>query len=357
MTLLKLDVLSVRNIQSASIQPSPAINLITGANASGKSSLLEAIFILGRTRSFRTTHIKQVIEFDKPCLIVTAQNALANGSLSHIGIQIDNKQTEIHIDRETSTKADLIYALPMQLIHPKSYRLLDGGPQMRREFLDWGIFNQQRNFLPNWRRFNKALQQRNALLKSRQHKQLSAWDKELVEYGCLVHDFRLKYTQALQPVFEAMAGKFLNISDISLTFYGGWDSQQSLKQSLKMDLEKDLRYGFTHSGPHRADFLCHAQNRLAKDYLSRGQQKLLVLALLLSQVELLNQIAPNTCCILIDDLTAELDTANRLKLLEYLIISGCQVFMTATELTDFGDLDLIKNYKVFHVEQGCIKQL
>ena len=168
---------------------------------------------------------------------------------------------------------------------------------------------------------------------------------------------RLEYSQALQPVFETMAGKFLSSSNISLNFSSGWDSRQTLEQCLKTDLEKDTRYGFTHSGPHRADFICQVDNRLAKDYLSRGQQKLLVLALLLSQVELLNQAAPNTCCILIDDFTAELDTANRLKLLEYLILSGCQVFMTATELNDFGNLDLFKNYKVFHVEHGCIRQL
>ncbi|MDD4914386.1 MAG: DNA replication/repair protein RecF [Methylococcales bacterium] len=357
MALLKLDVLSVRNIRSASIQPSPFLNLITGANASGKSSLLEAIFILGRTRSFRTTHIKQTIEFDQPCLVVSARNGLENEAVSHIGIRIDGKQTEIRIDQESRHKADLAYALPVQLIHPKSYRLLDGGPQLRREFLDWGIFNQHRGFLANWRKFGKALQQRNALLKARQYKQLSAWDKELAEYGRLVNDFRLDYIQVLQPAFEEMTNRFLNATGVNLTFSRGWDNKLNLEQALKADLEKDMRYGFTHSGPHRADFLCYSHNRLAKDYLSRGQQKLLVLALLLSQVNLLNQIAPNSCCILIDDLTAELDTANRLKLLEYLTQSGCQVFMTATELNDFGNLEVLKNYKVFHVEQGCIKQL
>lgn len=357
MTLLKLDVFSVRNIHSASLLPSPAINLITGANASGKSSLLEAIFILGRARSFRTSHIRQVIAFEQSDLIVSAQNSLPNGSISNIGIKIDNKQCEIRIDQENKHKADLAYALPVQLIHPKSYRLLDAGPQIRREFLDWGIFNHNKNFLPNWRKFGKALQQRNALLKSRQIKQLSAWDKELVEYGCLINEFRLQYIQALQPVFLEMSGHFLKTEQVDLRFLSGWDAKQSLDQVLKADLEKDVRYGFTHSGPHRADFLTFLNNRLAKDYLSRGQQKLLVLALMLSQVRLLNQKDRNGCCILIDDLTAELDTENRVKLLEYLSLLGCQVFMTATELAEFGDLSALENYKVFHVEHGCIKQL
>jgi len=357
MTLLKLDVFSVRNIQSASILPSPNLNLITGANASGKSSLLEAIFILGRVRSFRTPHIKQAINYEQSNLIVSAQNRLVNGFICNIGIQIDNKNCEIRIDQENKHKADLAYALPVQLIHPKSYRLLDAGPQIRREFLDWGIFNHNRNFLPNWRKFSKALQQRNALLKSRQFQQLFAWDKELLEYGVLINEFRHEYLQALQPVFLEMAAYFLQEDNINLRFIAGWDEKHAFEEILKADLEKDKRYGFTHSGPHRADFLTYLDKRLAKDYLSRGQQKLLVLALLLAQVKLLNQHAQNQCCILIDDLTAELDTLNRLKLLEYLSMLDCQVFMTGAELTDFGDLSRLNNYKLFHVEQGCIKQL
>lgn len=357
MTLLKLDVLAVRNIHAASISPSPDFNLITGANASGKSSLLEAIFILGRARSFRTTHIKQAISFDQPQLIVSAQNRQHNGSTSTLGIQIDNKQCQIRIDREDRQKADLAYALPVQLIHPKSYRLLDAGPQIRREFLDWGIFNQNKNFLPSWRKFNKALQQRNALLKSRQIKQIPAWDKELVEYGQIIKEFRLAYLASLQPVFLELARHFLSHDDVDLRFSPGWDDIQPLEQVLKNDLDRDMRYGFTHSGPHRADFHTYLNKRLAKDYLSRGQQKLLVLALLLAQVTLLNQESPNACCILIDDLTAELDAENRAKLIKYLAGLSCQVFVSSTDLADFGDLGAIEKYKWFHVEQGNIKQL
>ena len=235
MTLLKLDVFSVRNIHSASIHPAPGVNIVTGANASGKSSLLEAIFILGRARSFRTHHIKQSISFDEAQLIVAAQLRHHTGDVSNIGIQIDNKQTEIRIDQENRQKADLAYALPVQLIHPKSYRLLDAGPQHRREFLDWGVFNRNRNFLPNWRRFSKALQQRNALLKTRQVKQLAAWDKELVEYGNWINDFRKEYLVLLQPVFLEMAGYFLETDQIDLRFNCGWDEKQLLEQVLKSD--------------------------------------------------------------------------------------------------------------------------
>lgn len=356
MALIKLDVSGLRNIQAASLTPVPGINLIVGANASGKSSLLEAIFVLGRARSFRCHQIKQAIGFDRTEFLITAQQKNANGVLSQLGIRIDQKQAEIRINQESAHKADLAYTLPVQLIHPKSYQLLDAGPQNRREFLDWGVFNQSRQFLNDWRQFQKALQQRNALLKSRKINQLPAWNHEFVHYAELINQYRQRYIACLKPVFLQLASQFLTTTEIDLRYFAGWDEKQSLSLILENELEKDLRYGFTHSGPHRADFLTFHNQRLAKDYLSRGQQKLLMLALLLSQVSLLESDHENAACILIDDLTAELDTDNRSILLKYLSNLGCQVFLTSTRLEDFGDLSILTAYKVFHVKQGQIDQ-
>lgn len=165
MTLQKLDIYFVRNIQQSTIEPCSNINLITGENGSGKSSLLEAIFILGRARSFRANNIKQVIQFKKNELIVSGQVKQQSGYLCHLGIQFNQKSTEIRVNKENGHKSDLAYALPVLLIHPKSYLLIDGGPQVRREFLDWGAFNYAEDFLSNWRKFKKVLQQRNSLLK------------------------------------------------------------------------------------------------------------------------------------------------------------------------------------------------
>lgn len=347
----------MRNIHAASLEPSRSLNFIIGANGSGKSSLLEAIFILGRARSFRTSQIKQAIRFVQTQLTVTGQSIQLNGSISHLGIQIDAKQCLIRINQQNVQKADLAYALPMQLMHPKSYRLLDGGPQLRREFLDWGIFNAHQDFLINWRTYHKALQQRNVLLKSKQIKQLSAWDRELIDYGLRVDFFRRDYLARLEPAFLNMVEQFLPASNFSLRFDCGWDDRQLLHDQLSIELEKDLRHGFTHSGPHRADLIVLYEQRLAKDYLSRGQQKLLVLALMLAQVDLMNTEQLNNCCILIDDLASELDTGNRAKLLKYLSQLGCQAFLTSNELADFGDLSAINDFKVFHVEQGDVKPL
>ncbi len=356
MSLLKLDIYAVRNIQKESIIPSPAINFIVGENASGKSALIEAIFILGRAKSFRCTSIKSVINFTQQHLVVSAQTLQSNGSHVQLGIQLDGKNIEIHINQQAKQKrSDLAYALPLQLIHPKSYELLDAGSQSRREFLDWGVFNNDPNFLPAWRKFKKALSQRNALLKTRRVEQINVWDKELVYYGTIVDCYRQQYLEKFKPVFIEIIGRFLSLDRIELKLVSGWDSAKELSRVLTDDQDKDLRYGFTHSGPHRGDFKLMVNNRLAKDFVSRGQLKLLVMSLKLAQVQLLANEQSQAGCILIDDFAAELDVINRAKLLNYLSEMACQVFITATEKIDFGDLSQIKNYKMFHVEHGTIK--
>ena len=358
MTLLKLDIYAVRNIQKQSIIPAPGINFIVGKNASGKSSLIEAIFILGRAKSFRSATIKPVINFAQNELIVSAQTLLANGSTIHLGIQLDSKSFCCRINQQSTQKrSDLAYALPLQIIHPKSYELLDAGPQLRREFLDWGVFNDDKNFLPAWRNYKKALSQRNSLLKVRRPEHINVWDKELVYYGTIVNSYRQLYLQKFKPVFTEIIDRFLDIDGIDLKLLSGWDTSREFHQILSEDIDKDLRYGFTHSGPHRGDFQLLVGNRLARDFVSRGQLKLIVMSLKLAQVQLLSNEHSNMGCFLIDDFAAELDVINRAKLLHYLSEMECQVFITATEISDFGELSHIKNYKMFHVEHGNIKQV
>ena len=355
MSLEKLDIYSLRNIQRASIEPSPDINLIVGQNASGKSSLLEAIYILGRARSFRAKNIKQVIQFDKQELIVSGKATQKNGNSLHLGIQLNGSRCDIRINQENKDKAELAYSLPVLLIHPKSYMLLDGGPLLRREFLDWGAFNDEDGFLNVWRKYKKVLQQRNSLLKSKQIKHIGVWNTELIQYGTIVSKYRKEYLKKLESAFVEISHYFFSFDEIELNYLSGWADSDSFSLALTNDLQKDVKYGFTHSGPHRCDFQLKANGKLAKDFVSRGQLKLLMLSLKLAQVKLISVEKNNRVCVLIDDLTAELDLENKKKILSYLSGLHCQVFMSTTELANFGDLSQLENFKVFHVEHGEIE--
>ncbi len=172
-----------------------------------------------------------------------------------------------------------------------------------------------------------------------------------------MNELRREYLNKLQPLFVEISHYFLGTMAIELIFQCGWDDSLSFKDVLVNELHKDLRYGYTHSGAHRDDFSVLLNGRKAKDFVSRGQLKVLMLALKLAQIKLINSDQNNSVCVLIDDLTAELDDLNKGKLLSYLSSLECQVFMTTTELSNFGDLNLLQEYKVFHVEHGQVKEV
>jgi len=357
MSLIKVDVISVRNINKLTIEPSPAINFICGPNGSGKSALLEAIFILGRAKSFRLASIKPVIQIGQECLVVSALKQQTSGNLNQLGVSLNGKSMEIRINQQNEQlKSTLAYILPLQIIYPKSYELLDAGSSFRREFLDWGVFNEFTEFLPAWRKFKKALSQRNSYLKTKAITQINVWNKELVYYGTIVNDFRKLYLERFTPIFNEILTWFLSAYSFEINFIPGWDMQKPFQQVLLDDIEKDLRYGFTHSGPHRADFQLLINNQLAKDFVSRGQLKLIIISLKLAQIQLLNQRDNNSASILIDDLIAELDQDNRAKLLAFLDSLKCQVFITTTDISEMGNLCQLEHFKMFHMEHGEIKQ-
>jgi len=356
MSLEKLNIYRVRNIKQATLSPSPGLNFIYGKNGSGKSAFLEAIFILGRARSYRSPSLKSVIQIQQPDLIVSAQSRQNNNSVISLGVQASSNETIRRIDQDSNiSRSDLAYALPIQLLAPKSFQLLDAGPQFRREFMDWGIFNMHPEFIDHWRGFKRALAQRNSLLKLKKLQQIDVWNQELAQYGTIVGEYRKNYLEQLEPLVNGFTSEFSEIDFLEIKIVSGWDITQSYLKCLEADLDKDLRYGFTHSGPHRGDFILLCQNRIAKDYVSRGQLKLLVLALKLSQVTLLNTSVVENVCVLIDDITAELDSVNRQKLIFFLSQLNNQIFMTTNELIEFGDLSSMKKYKMFHVEHGDIK--
>ena len=358
MSLAKLDVSNVRNIEAAWLEPSPRLNFILGANGSGKTSLLEAIHILGRARSFRCTQAGQVIRFQQDELMVTGRLAQADGLPPvPVGVRLGRRKREIALAGEKlQTSAELIRAFPVLLIQPASGGLLDGAPKARRQFLDWGAFHLDAGFLAHWRGYARALDQRNALLRTGSLRGIEIWNHELSRYGTIVASARAAYAQRLSPYFLAAAAHFLGDMPFELRSAGGWSMDKSLEETLREGAAQDLRDGYTHAGPHKGDFSIFSAGRAAKNYLSRGQMKLLVFALLLAQAQLLEESLGAKGCVLIDDLASELDPDNRGRLLEFLARRQAQFFITATDprLLEAAGL---ADAAVFHVEHGRLARV
>lgn len=353
--LKKLSISRLRNLDSALLEPSPGFNLIVGENGSGKTSLLEAIYLLGRGKTFRSSSKAPLIQRGAEESVIFAEL----DDVKSLGFsRTKSGEQKSHLNGEKVTGyAELAQILPLQLLNADAFKILDGGPGSRRAYLDWVVFHVEHPFISHWRQTQKALANRNSLLKSKasQIAEIKPWTHELCLHAEKVHHYRQDYADKLVERMEEILKELLPLDDFKIGYFRGWDETQELKQALEQNLQKDLRYGFTSVGPHRADLKIKVGKELAADVLSRGQQKLLVIAMKLAQAEILKQSSNRTCLFLVDDLPAELDSLNREKVLTVLSRLGSQAFLTAIEKSQLYDsLQKVKELKLFHVEHGKI---
>ena len=356
MYLTQLDIRQVRNLQDIKIKPSIGCNYIFGANASGKTSVLEAIYLLSIARSFRTTHIKHVISYDVPSLQIFARIQKNNESIA-LGLERSAKITRIRINgSDVKQVSELSALLPVQIINPDVHKLLEQGPKHRRQFIDWGVFHVEHLFLQSWQQYYRVLKQRNAALRRKQDKQaITLWDRQLIEHAKTLTLYRESYLSGFLPIFNKYVHKLMGLN-VDLNYLRGWNTEYSFTQSLEKSFEKDSFKGFTSLGPHRADLEISYNNVLVQNCFSRGQQKLLVCALRLAQITHLKLETDQQSILLVDDLAAELDIEHRKNLIDLLIDTKAQLFVTATEKNSFALPQEIES-KMFHVEHGVLKEV
>lgn len=360
MSLTRLNVKHVRNLVDVQLLPSPGLNLIIGANASGKTSLLEAIYLLGMGRSFRSLNIKHVIQQEATSLVVFGSVASsANQHQVNLGIEKQRDKTRIKVAGEwVNNASSLVMHLPLQLITPDSHKLIEQGPRYRRQFMDWGVFHVEHTFHSIWARFQKSLKQRNAGLKQRiPHKALQVWNQELSSSAILIDEMRRRYVSELLPIAQRMILKLTELKDIQLSYQSGWKQDTDYLDYLMQHEALDRESGFTRFGPHRADIAIRQSGMPAAERVSRGQQKLLAGALRLAQIEHLKSRRKINSLLMVDDLPAELDQKRRELFLEMLRELDTQVFVTATEEALISNRAAWSERKMFHVEHGQVREV
>lgn len=362
MPLTRLSVTAVRNLDTVTLHPSPRINILTGPNGSGKTSLLEAIHLLGLARSFRSTRLQPVIQHDKSACTVFAEVESRGRPLRSLGVSRSRDGDYlIRIDGQTiRSAAELAEIVPLQLINPDSFRLLEGAPKQRRQFMDWGVFHVEHQFLGMWHRLQKSLKQRNSLLRRGRipRSALDPWDVELIASAERIDSFRQVYLAQLKPTFEKALKRLVDLQGLTLSYYRGWDRERSLESVLEAQFERDSQLGHTQAGPQRADLRIRMDGQNAVDVLSRGQMKLVVCALKIAQAMLLEESGRLADCVfLVDDLPSELDARHRGALCSLLEELGCQVFVSGVEAEQLAECWRQDTpLAMFHVEHGHIVQ-
>jgi DNA replication and repair protein RecF len=337
-SLRRVQVTDFRCLQSAALDLDSRFTLISGANASGKTSLLEAIYVLGRGRSFRTRRLEHLIRHGAENFVVFGEVETPDRRIP-MGVEgtVNGVRAKL-AGVKTSSLAELALMLPVQIIDPEVHRLIEEGPSRRRRFLDWGVFHVERAFVGHWQRYHQALKQRNAALKSRQPRTaISAWDPELVSYGDLVTQARSRYVALLAEHAEAIGRNLLGM-EVSLAYRPGWARDRSFTEALALSYTHDQETGVTQVGPHRAELSIRLEGASVKDRISRGQQKLLAAALLMAQVKLFPDTAPVQPCLLLDDPAAELDDDRLAGLIREVSAQSVQLIVTTlhSEFSAFG---------------------
>ncbi|WP_106476776.1 DNA replication/repair protein RecF [Phytohalomonas tamaricis] len=356
MPLDRINFQGLRNLGEVSLRPSRHINLIFGDNGSGKTSLLEGLHILGLARSFRTRHLKNAIGHDKQAM--TLFGRLEGDPPIPIGVERRRDSDSISMrmagDR-VERIAQLAEALPLQLINSDTFRLVEGSPAARREFLDWGVFHVKHDFFDVWQRARRALKHRNALLRHDRidPSTLKPWNAELARWADRIDAMRSDYMTQFVPIFETTLTELLGIPDLSLRYYRGWDRNREISDILAASANTDRQMGFTQQGPQRADLRLRVGKHPAVEVLSRGQQKLVVSALKLAQGLLLEQTSNRTCLYLIDDLAAELDDKHCRGFCHLLEQLNCQTFLTGINQRALNhDWQAETQVERFHVKHG-----
>jgi len=281
------------------------INLVHGFNGSGKTSILEAIYLAGRARSFRTNFLSDLIHRKDNSAIIFLQGEQSDRQFQ-IGCQVTASTLAVKLNNEKlKSRVSLLDFLPLQIITPVSHQLVDSGPANRRKFIDWGLFHVEHSYRNVWSQFRRVLKQRNQVLKN-DGSDLSSWNEQFFESSERLSHYQENYFEELSSYFVELQKQLLGQQYAGIDFYVGWNKSRGLKGELKRSLHNDLSRGFTHHGPHKADIKFRFDNS-KRNVLSRGQQKMLVFSLQLSQCLHLMNKTGLTPIVLIDDISSELD--------------------------------------------------
>jgi DNA replication and repair protein RecF len=347
LTAITID--NFRCIEHASLDFDSRSTGIIGDNASGKTSLLEAIYFLGHGRSFRSPQAEKLKRTGTSFFRVVGRLATPRGLLT-AGLEHSQGRTQGHLAGQgISGIADIAEVLPLQIIDPGVHRLVEEGSARRRRLLDWGVFHVKHEFLGYWRRYQRALAQRNAALRTTQAEELiHAWEVDFCAAGLEIDRLRARYVEELRPHFETLAERLV-CQGTTLTYRRGWPEDVDLRQALLDSTSRDLRLRTTHVGPHRADLAFLIDGTPARDRVSRGQQKMLAAAFILAQLRCHTALGAPATTLMLDDPAAELDVDNLGKLLLAIAEIPSQLIVTSVHERGLRGIEIGRR---FHVKQG-----
>lgn len=355
MWLQQLQAQGLRSFSECELSFSPGINVIFGDNGVGKTSILEGISVLSCGKSFRTSKVSNIITTGQSELVLFGE--VSNQTQScHLGARLAPGIKELRLNREKVNKwSELAKNLPILDIHPESYLLITGGPVERRKFLNWGMFHVEPEFAHSWSEYMRAIKQRNVCLRNKDIKNARPWHQSLAKLGVVISESLQRYTHEISPYINEMLQIFEINEKVDLFYSPGWDQTYSLETLLDRELQSSDLPLSTQSGPHRGELKILWQGQSFSKTSSRGQQKVLAMALKLAQAKLLEDKYEKPSIYLLDELPAELDYTRRQIALDILSKLDSQVIISAVSRDSVKCLN--DEVKWFHVKHRHVSSV
>ncbi|MDX1460065.1 MAG: DNA replication/repair protein RecF [Xanthomonadales bacterium] len=354
MYIKSLQINNLRNIGSAKIEPDPGVNIFSGDNGAGKSTILEALTVLSKGRSFRSGQVSSLIGPEGATFTVFARTSDDGQRGNALGLERGRDGWTARLNGTPVRQlSELALSLPFVLIEPNSHLLVSGPPDTRRRFMDWGVFHVEPQHLSNWRRYSRALKQRNAALKAGQRDVVASLGPVMNELAEQLH--RARQAQ-LEPWLDSVSNLLNELSprlgELRFQYRKGW-KEDHYAEALDRHRDADFERGQTYAGPHRAEMAMTIDGQAARERLSRGEQKQLAAGLLLSQAVQLKQSGV-TPLMLLDDLASEFDRHHLERTLSLCCDLQAQLWLTGTGPEPYRRC-IPAAGKMFHVEQGCVR--
>lgn len=355
MHIERVKINQVRCLEDVSIDLRARNNIFIGDNGAGKTSILEALYLLTTAQGHRGD-TSRLIKKGQDQATVFGIISSKKDQKYRVGVSRSKTQTHIRINGEDSQRSSLVQIAPVIFQDPQIADLVEEGPALRRRYLDWGVFHVEHGFIQTWRSYRRLLKQRNAALRSRAAS-ITSWDAGLSEEATKIDQYRADYFTRLAPIISEIAERLLSGMPVQLRYQRGWTTNQSLRDVLAQGLSTDQEQGYTRAGPHRADFRIVMNEDTARHKASRGEQKLLSMALTLAQVSLHMKNDGEAPVLLLDDLSAELSSAKKELLVEEIEKLGVQTAMTFVDYADIPESLHTPENAMFHVEHRQVNRI
>lgn len=364
MIIEKLELVNFRNYEQLKLDFFSGCNILFGENAQGKTNILESIFILCFSRSFRTKHEREIIQFNKKYTRVYGSFINDLKIEKEVVLQYSvNEGKAIYVEHKKINRySELIGKFPIVVLSPNDYRITSGGPLERRQLIDMFLSQASTIYLKALQKYNRVLKQRNKILNEISsnsnitRQSLEPWNFSLVESGSFLIKLRHTFITEFNPILEEKysclnpKGESIRFSyKPSLPFVNTDEIESSFHKIMQRKIQLECVRGITLTGPQRDDYYFEVDKRDLRSYGSRGQHKTALVALKLAEFQYLKKMREERPILLLDDLFSDLDQSREEKILHALQNIG-QIFITTTRKQSLKYSDY--NFKEFFIENG-----